>query len=190
MFKKRSTAIALFVAVVAVFSLVGSHLSLTRAVRHVEDAFFDAELLKTSGSVGYYTCPGDQLENCVALSNRLLSVIGSDGEWADAYANLQDRRFALVRALEDRDIPFIFEKATLLMDAVADIEALKASGAVLPDSHDDFDAIISDLYGAQRVAADPAYNNHVQAFIDGTLSRFPTNILRRLTFVSLPEAYR
>lgn len=186
-FKKRSTAVAVFVVTVIVFTLIGSHLSLSRACKQVEDAFFDKTLLQEDG---YYTCPGDQLENCVKLANRLLSVIGSDGEWAEAYANLRDRRLALDAALESRDIALLFEETSLFMDAVADVEAVRDGGASLPDSYDDFDAIISDIYSAQAEAADPAYNNHVQAFIDGTLAVFPTNILRRLTGVKLPDAYR
>ena len=185
--KNRKTAVAVFVAVVIVFSLIGCHISLSRACKQVEDAFFDKSLLQADG---YYTCPGDQLDHCVKLANRLMSVIGGEGEWDEAYADLSRTRQALVYALESRDIPRIFEANTLLMDAVAAAQDVKDSGVALPGSNDDFDAIVADFWSAQAVAADPAYNNHVQAFIDGTLRVFPTNILRRLSFVSLPDAYR
>ena len=185
-FKKRNTAIAVFVVVVVVFSLIGCHLSLSRAVRQVEDAFFDKTLLHADG---YYTCPADQLQNCVALSNRLLSVIGQDSQWSEAYEELKTCRLALDDALRDRDIQRIANSNQALVEAVAAVEALVEAGAPLPDSNDDFYAIISDFHGAQSVLDNNAYNNHVLAFWDGVLNPFPTNILRHLTFVAPPETF-
>ena len=186
-FKKRRNAVAVFVVVVILFSLIGAHRSIRGICRQAEDAFFDKSLLHQDG---YYTCPADQLKNCLALTNRLLSVIGSDGQWEAAYTDLYNNRLALDKALAGRDIPDIFITNVSLIDAVAQVEAVKTAGAPLPDSYDDFDAIVSDFYSAEAEAADPAYNAHIQNFIADTLSAFPTNILRRLTFVPLPDSYR
>ena len=98
-FKKRSVAVGVFVVTVILFTLIGSHRSLDRACRKAEDAFFDKSLLR---SEGYHTCPGEQLAYCVDDANRLLSVIGSDGEWAGAYeALLTARRDLAASAAEN-----------------------------------------------------------------------------------------
>ena len=185
-FKQRKNAIAVFVAVVVLFSLIGCHLSLSRAVHRAEAAFFDKTLLRTDG---YYTCPADQLEICVALSNRLLSVIGQDGQWAGVYDGLNSSRLALDGALRDRDIKRIASTNQSLVEAVAAVEATVASGAVLPDSNDDYDAIIADFHSAQSVLDNNAYNAHIMAFWKDTLTPFPTNILRHLAFVAPPETF-
>lgn len=184
--KKRPVAIALFVLTVVVFTLIGSHRSLTRACQKAEEAFFDRSQLHVEG---YYTCPGDQLETSVKLAGRLLSVIGSEGEWAESYEALRAARLELDAALDERDIPAIGAANQALAEAVADVEAVKTSGASLPASHDDYDQIIADFDGAQAVLADPAYNDHILAFREEVLSPFPANILWRLTLVKAPETF-
>ncbi len=185
-FKKRSTAIGVFILVVLVFSLLGCHLSLSRACRQAEEAFFDRSKLQVEG---YYTCPGDQLEQSLKLANRLLSVIGSEGEWAAPYEALRAARLELDAALDRRDIPAIAAANQSLAEAVAAVESLHDAGASLPDSNDDYDAIVSDFASAQAVLDAPAYNEHILAFREDVLSRFPTNLLRRLTFVKAPETF-
>ena len=185
-FKQRKTAIIIFVIVVVVFSLIGCHRSLSRAVSKVEDAFFDKSLLQADG---YYTCPADQLKNCVKLSNRLLSVIGKDGQWAQVYDDLKTARLALDDALGDRDIKRIANSNQVLVDAVAAVEAMVEAGATLPDSNDDYNAIIADFHSAQSVLDNNAYNAHVLAFRKEVLTPFPTNILRHLAFVASPETF-
>ena len=63
--KSRKAAIAVFVAVVLVFSLLGFRLSLDRRCRAIERAFFADTL----------TSPGTQLGECAKYANRILSVI-------------------------------------------------------------------------------------------------------------------
>ena len=184
--KNRKTAIAIFVIVVIVFSLIGCHLSLSRACSQVEDAFFDKSLLHADD---YYTCPGDQLNNCVKLANRLLSVIGSDGQWAEDYAALRDSRLALDGALASRDISRIAGSNQQLVEAVMSVREHVETGVPLPESYDDYDAIISDFFSAQAVLDNNAYNSHVLAFYSDVLGRFPANILRHLAFVDPPETF-
>ncbi len=171
---------------VVVFSLVGSHLSLTKACREAEAAFFDRSLLHADG---YYTCPGDQLTARVDLTNRLLSVIGSDGQWAGTYETLRDARAALIQALDSRDIPAIAQANEQLETAVLEVRTMAEGGAPLDDSHDDWEAILSDLASAQALVDDPAYNEHILAFREEVLSPFPANILRHLTGVRAPETF-
>ncbi len=184
--KKRSVAIAIFVLAVALFTFLGARRSLDRACREAEGAFFDRSQLHAEG---YYTCPGDQLEGCVKLANRLLSVIGTDGDWAGAYASLADARAALDEALDERDIPAIGAANQALAEAVQAVEAVKDAGAPLPESHDDYAAIISDFHAAQVVLDDPAYNEHILAFREDVLAPFPAELLRHLTGVRAPETF-
>ena len=184
--KKRSTAIVIFVVVVVLFSFLGCKRSLNKACREAEEAFFDKSLLKADGG---YSAPADHLENCVDLSNRLLSVIGTDGEWADAYNAVKDARSGLIDALEARDISAIGEANQALAKAVAQVEAAKAAGAPMPESYDDYDKIVSDFHGAQAALDDSAYNDHILAFRDKVLSAFPAGLLRHVTGVAAPETF-
>lgn len=186
-FKKRSTAIGVFVIVVIVFGLLGCHRSLDRACRQAEEAFFDRSLLREEGS---YSCPYDHLQNSVNYANRLLSVIGSDNEaYAGAYEQVRAARLALIGALDERNIPSIAEANQALADAVAEVEALKDSGLPLSESHDDYDAILANFHSAQAELDNSAYNDHILEFRDRVLQRFPTNLLRHLAFVKAPETF-
>ena len=184
--KKRSTAIVIFIVVVALFSFLGARRSLNKACRQAEAAFFDRSLLKADGA---YSAPADHLENCVALTNRLLSVIGKDGPWADAYEAVMSARASLDSALQARDIPAAGEANQRLAEAVAQVEAVKASGAALDNSYDDYDAILSDFHGAQAALDNSGYSGYILSFREEELSAFPANILRRLTGVKAPETF-
>ena len=186
LFKKRSTAIVIFVIVVVLFSFLGCRRSLNKACRQAEAAFFDKSLLKADGG---YSAPADHLENCVDLSNRLLSVIGTDGQWSGAYEAVKAARSDLLDALEARDIPAIGAADQALVDAVAQAEDVKASGAPMPESHDDYDKIVADFHSAQNELDSSAYSSHILAFRDEVLSAFPTDLLRRLTGVQAPETF-
>ncbi|MCD8116916.1 MAG: hypothetical protein LUE21_07355 [Oscillospiraceae bacterium] len=185
-FKKRQNASIIFIVVVILFSLIGCHISLTKACDKIEEAFFDKTQLSAEG---YYTCPGDQLENCVKYANRLLSVINGADWSGDVYTALAQARQALSDALDDGDISDIYDANQELIAAVEAVEELVNAGAVLPESSDDYETILSDFYSAQSVAANSAYNDYVDQFASTTLRAFPTNILRRLAFVSAPEKF-
>ena len=184
--KKRSTAIVIFVLVVVLFGAFGARRSLNKACREAEAAFFDASQLHADG---YYTCPGDQLGYCVDYATRLLTVIGSDGPWADAYEGLVQARLGLMDALDARNIPDIAAADQALVKAVAAVKEAKDSGTPLPESYDDYDAIVADFDGAQAVLDDPAYSEHILAFRDEVLGVFPANILRHLPGVKAPETF-
>ena len=185
-FKKRSAAVGVFVLVVLAFSLIGSRLSLDRACRRAEAAFFDADLLDAKD---YYTCPGDQLEHCVDYATRLLTVIGTDGAWSDAYEALVQARLGLMDALDARNIPDAAAANQALAEAVAQVQAVRDSGAPMPASYDDFDEIVAGFDGAQAVLDDPAYNSHILAFREDVLGAFPASVLRHLLGVKAPETF-
>jgi len=186
LFKKRQTAIIVFVVVVIAFSLIGCHRSLGKAVRQTEQAFFDKTLL---ASYDAHTTPAEQLENCLKLSNRLLSVINGSEALADDYAAILAARQGLSDALDAGDISDIYDANAALVFAVEAADEKVRAGVTLPESSDDYDAILSDFYSAQRVAEQSPYNEFVDDFITGTVQRFPTNILRVLSFTPLPEKF-
>jgi hypothetical protein len=184
--KKRQNALVIFVVVVVVFTLIGCHRSLSKVCRQAEEAFFQKGAFS---DVGYYTSPADQLENCVKYANRLLSVINGSDALADAYSAVRDSRQALVDALDKQDISDIYNANQALAAAVTQTDALVQAGAAVPESNDDYDAIISDFFAAQAVAEESPYNEYVDEFIRTTVRPFPTNLLRVVSFVSLPEKY-
>lgn len=185
-FKNRQTAVAVFVLVVLVFSLIGCHMSLTRACRRVESAFFDKAQL---ADYGHHTAPGDQLSACVNYTNRLLSVINGVEALTEDYTAVKDSRQALSDALERRDISDIYAANGALYAAVSAVDEKVRAGASLRSSSDDYETIISDFFSAQRVASESPYNEYVDTFIADTANAFPTNLLRRLSSVSLPEKF-
>lgn len=170
----------------AVFSLIGCHRSLGRAVDEVEAAFYDSSMLVPYGA---YTAPADQLSNCVKLSNRLLSVINGSDALAAGYAAVMTARQGLSDALDAGDISDVYDANQALVAAVSAVEEQVQAGAALNDSQDDYAAIVSDFHSAQRVADESPYNALVDDFLAGTARRFPTNILRALSFTALPEKY-
>ena len=184
--KNRKAAVAIFVAVVVVFSLIGCHISLNRACRGVENVFFDRT--QYSG-YDYFTAPGDQLNACVNYANRLLSVINGSDALTEDYTAVLESSLALSEALERRDISEIYTANSALSAAVSAADEKVRAGAPLRDSSDDYETIVSDFFSAQRVAAQSPYNDIVDAFISGTANAFPTGILRRLAFVRLPEKF-
>lgn len=187
LFKKRSAALAVFVAVVIVFTLIGCHRSLGKACQGAEDAFFDKTLL---ADYGVYTSPGDQLEYCVKLANRLLSVINGQEALSSEYASVRDARQALSEALNTGDISDIYDANAVLVLAVSAVdEQVTLADMPLPESSDDYDSIMADFRSAQRVADESPYNTLVDDFIFSTIRPFPTNLLRVFSVTSLPEKY-
>lgn len=174
--KSRRTAIAVFVAVVIVFSLLGCHLSLGRRVRTVEGRFFAEEL----------TAPATQLNEAAKYANRILSVINGvlDDE---LYTALSDSRSDLLDALDAKDIPAAHDALDTLEEA-ANAVATAAEGMTF-DTVEDLDALFGDLAGAMRVARSSDYNSEVERFMDTIANRFPTNLLRRIAFVDMPERF-
>lgn len=176
MTKSRRTAIAVFVVVVVVFGLLGCHRSLSRRVREVEDIFFSQQL----------TAPATQLNEAAKYANRILSAI--NGAVDDAvYTAVADSRRDLLDALEARSIDASYEAAMALAEAV-DRAAQAAEGKAL-DSVEDLDSLLSDFDGALRVACNGDYNLAVEQFMNTVANRFPTNILRHLALVAMPESF-
>lgn len=173
---RRRTAIAVFVAVAIVFSLIGCHRSLSRRVREVEDNFFSGQL----------TAPATQLNECAKYANRVLSAIS--GAVDDAvYTAVADSRRELIDALDARDISAAHAAAVALAAAV-DQAAQAADGKTL-DTTEDIHSLLADFDGALRVAFDSDYNLEVERFMETVANRFPTNILRHLAFVAMPEGF-
>ena len=184
--KKRGSAIVIFAAVVVVFSLLGCHRSLSKACRSVEEGFFTPE---NNATDNYYTCPGDQLGYCVKYANRLMAVISGCDELTENYAAVRDARQALDETLQGGGISDVYQANEALKKAVSDVEAQVSAGAQLPQTNDDYDTIVSDFTSAEALAARSGYNDSVDSFVRNTINVFPTDILRALTGVKLPEKF-
>lgn len=201
--QNRKFAIAFFVVVVIVFTLLGSHRSLSRLSVQMEDAFFDkrvlserrTELLDTQshgfdelGSYtmtmgGYYSAPAAHLEDCADYANRILSLIKDDVS-EDTYNEIYEGRRALIASLESMDISDIYDAHRSLYESIMELD-----GNSVTNNYDDFDAVQVDFLNASHLAEESGYNQCVDYFMLTEMSRFPANILRRLTSVDMPEKF-
>lgn len=174
--KSRKTAIAVFVAVVLVFSLLGFRLSFDRRCRSIERTFFADTL----------TAPGSQLAECIKYANRILAAI--QGQLDDSYYTaVRDSRAALADALETQDVAAASAANTALVAAVND--AAEAAGGLTLDTVEDWALLLSEFAGAERVAAASDYNETVERFVENTAERFPASMLRHIVSVELPAKF-
>ena len=201
--QNRKFSIAVFILVVIVFTLLGSHRSLSRLSAQVEEAFFRKELLAQRREElldaqsrgfdgpgepslvmeGYYSAPASQLEDCADYANRILALIKDDVS-EDIYNSIYESRRALVTALESRDISDIYDAHSALYESI-----LALDGNTVTNNFDDFDSAQLDFLNASSLAEESGYNQCVDYFMLTEMDRFPTNVLRHLTSVDMPEKY-
>lgn len=201
--QNRKFAIAVFVVIVIVFTLLGSHRSLSRLSVQVEDAFFNKEVLSqkraefqdfqsrgfdglgsyTLAMEGYYSAPAAHLEDCVDYANRILSLIKDDVS-EQTYNEIYESRRTLITALESRDISDIYDAQTQLYKHIMQLDE-----NIVTNNYDDFISVRVDFMNADDTAKDSGYNQCVDYFMITQMKRFPANILRRITSVDMPEKY-
>lgn len=201
--QNRKFAIVVFIAVVVVWTLLGSHHSLSRLSAQVEDAFFDKEVLSelraefqeaqsrgfdglgsyTLVMEGYYSAPAAHLEDCVDYANRILSLIKDDVP-DETYNEIYESRRALIAALESRDISDIYDAQAQLYDYIMQLEENNVT-----NNYDDFISVRVDFLNADDTTKESGYNQCVDYFMITEMNRFPANILRHLTSVDMPEKY-
>lgn len=201
--QNRKLAIAFFIVIVIVFTLLGSHRSLSRASEQVEEAFFNKEVLSqkraefqdfqsrgfdglgsyTLAMEGYYSAPAAHLEDCVDYANRILSLIKDDVS-EQTYNEIYESRRTLIAALESRDISDIYDAQTQLYKHIMQLDE-----NIVTNNYDDFISVRVDFINADDTAKDSGYNQCVDYFMITEMNRFPANILRRLTSVDTPEKY-
>lgn len=178
--QNRKFAVLIFIIIVLVFTLIGSHRSLSKACNQVEVAFFDKTI-----DIGQSrrTCPAEQLDLAVSYANRLLSIAKDDVS-DDVYNTILESRKALLVALEDRDISDAYAAQNELALAISALD-----GLTITNNYDEYDTVRSDLFSALELAGEAGYNEYVDQFQQSTIDRFPTNILAALTGVDMPEKY-
>lgn len=201
--QNRKLAIAFFIVIVIVFTLLGSHRSLSRASEQVEEAFFNKEVLSqkraefqdfqsrgfdglgsyTLAMEGYYSAPAAHLEDCADYTNRILSLIKDDVS-EQTYNEIYESRRTLIAALESRDISDIYDAQTQLYKHIMQLDE-----NIVTNNYDDFISVRVDFINADDTAKDSGYNQCVDYFMITEMNRFPANILRRLTSVDTPEKY-
>lgn len=201
--QNRKFAIVFFVVIVIVFTLLGSHRSLSRLTVQMEDAFFNkkvlserrAELLEaqshgfdglgsyTLAMDGYYSAPAAHLEDCVDYANRILALIKDDVS-EQTYNEIYESRRTLIAALESRDISDIYDAQTQLYKHIMQLDE-----NIVTNNYDDFISVRVDFMNADDTAKDSGYNQCVDYFMLTEMNRFPANILQRITSVDMPEKY-
>ena len=201
--QNRKLAIAVFLIVVIVFTLLGSHRSLSKLCGAVEEAFFDKEILTqqretflkaqergwdglgsyTLAMEGYYSAPAAHLDDCVDYANRILALIKDDVS-EDTYNEIYESRRALIAALKSRDISDIYDAQAKLYEYIMQLDE-----NIVTNNYDDFISVRVDFLNADDTAKDSGYNQCVDYFMITEMNRFPANILRQLTSVDMPEKY-
>ena len=201
--QNRKFAIAVFIVIVIIFTLLGSHRSLSRASEQVEEAFYNKEVLSqkraefqdfqsrgfdglgsyTLAMEGYYSAPAAHLEDCVDYANRILSLIKNDVS-EQTYNEIYESRRTLITALESRDISDIYDAQTQLYKHIMQLDE-----NIVTNNYDDFISVRVDFINADDTAKDSGYNQCVDYFMLTEMNRFPANILRRITSVDMPEKY-
>ena len=201
--QSRKLAIVFFVVIVIVFTLLGSHRSLSRASEQVEEAFFNKEVLSqkraefqdfqsrgfdglgsyTLAMEGYYSAPAAHLEDCVDYANRILSLIKNDVS-EQTYNEIYESRRTLITALESRDISDIYDAQTQLYKHIMQLDE-----NIVTNNYDDFISVRVDFINADDTAKDSGYNQCVDYFMLTEMNRFPANILQSITSVDMPEKY-
>ena len=201
--QNRKLAIVFFVVIVIVFTLLGSHRSLSQLTVQMEDAFFNKEVLSerraelldaqkkgfdelgsyTLAMEGYYSAPAAHLNDCVNYANRILSLIKDDVS-EDSYNEIYESRRALIAALESMDISDIYDAQAQLYEYIMQLDE-----NIVTNNHDDFISVRNDFINADNTAKDSGYNQCVDYFIATEMNVFPANILRRLTSVDMPEKF-
>lgn len=178
--QNRKFAAAVFIIIVVVFTLIGSHRSLSKACDQVETAFFDKNI-----NIGQarHTCPAEQLDFAVDYANRILSIV-SDDVSDQVYSSILESRKALLEALEDKDISSAYEAQNELALAVSALD-----GLIVTNNYDEYDTVRNDLFSALELASECGYNEYVDQFQQSTIDRFPTNVLTALAGVDMPEKY-
>lgn len=177
----RRFAAGVLAFVVLVFTPVGARMSLSRAVRDVEEQFFEG--IGGRGSIA------DYLEDCVDNAVGLISV-GADYAAAEAETGeLRVDRGLLIDALEGGDISEI-SNANALM--AASFNALRDKLATLPLSDDDamsVDYYVSQFENAQGAVSHSGYNEAAAEFIAETYDRFPAKLVGSALGVDPPELF-
>lgn len=196
--QNRKFAVAVFVVVVIVWTLLGSHHSLSRLSAQMEEAFFNKDVLSAKRenlegytslgdhgllAEGYYSCPSANLEDCVNYSNRILSLIKDDVS-NETYNEIYESRRSLIAALESRDISDIYDAHALLYKHIMHLEE-----NTVTNNYDDFVSVRTDFQNASNSVEKSGYNQCVDLFMITEMNRFPANILRHLTSVDMPEKY-
>ena len=201
--QNRKFAILVFILVVIVWTLLGSHHSLSRAANQVEEAFFDKSALSlrraefldaqsrgfdslgsyTLAMEGYYSAPAAHLEDCVDYANRILALIKDDVS-EQTYNEIYEARRTLITALESRDISDIYDAQSQLHAHIMQLDE-----SIVTNNYDDFISVRVDFINADDTAKDSGYNQCVDYFLITEMNRFPASILRRLTSVDMPEKF-
>jgi hypothetical protein len=178
--KSKKTAAAVLCIVIIIFTPIGSKLSLQRAADKVEDMFYDgvynSDEKYTAGAIDTY------LQSRIQASLGLITVGANDASLSEETDALRNARNALLDAdsIEEK-----YQANVLLEEAWNTLyDAITAKGG---DAN--ADAYADTLSGAQGAIAHSGYNEAVAEFTEGTMHRFPANLISKLLSVKAPQSF-
>ena len=169
--KKPKTAVAVLVAVVIVFSLIGVNLSVARQADKV-GGVFDERL-----GIGF------QLEEQRKAAMSLYSF----GAGIDAVSEEYDA-LRSAASLEAETMDEKYEAFLAIGEAYpAFVKKLSESDAQY--NRDAVESLARTLDGAESAISKSGYNSAVMSFYSDVLGVFPVNVLRPIIFCDMPEYF-
>lgn len=179
--KKMRIAVCILLAVILVSTYASARRGLSETLDAVEAAFIEG----TDGS-GYsiYT----DLQNRAALARNLKTValryLDEDA------ACIRDLDAAANRLEGERDPERAYSANAALDEAAAAVSA-QLEALELSDTDENYRiGIMTDLESYNATIAHDGYNEYVREVNEKTLSRFPANIFRIITFTANAKYYR
>lgn len=179
--KKMRVAVCILLAVILVSTYVSARNGLSDLLDSVDAAFIEG----TDGSgCSIYT----DLQNRVSLARNLKTVA----------ARYLDEDAACIRALEDaadalegeRSPGRAYDANAALGEAAAAVNG-ELEALTLSDTDENYRVgIMTDLESYNATISHDGYNEYVKSVNEKTLSRFPANIFRIITFTKSAQYYR
>jgi hypothetical protein len=187
-FKKRSGAIVVLLVIIVFGSLFAANRSLGAKVQAINDQLYTQIY---DSSVGYaLPSVASQLKVRCSASQNLFTVGSSYTEAAAETTALRDARRVLMDLLDKSSKAKALYAANSNLGAAFDALYTKLGTLTLSDGQK---TIIldskSNMSGAATQIEKSGYNEAVRKFNRETLSQFPTNFLKSITFVKEPDLF-
>lgn len=180
MFKNRKTALVICIIVVALSILTGARRSLREAIRDTEDAFVYG-VSGDGNSIYYDLVARTQLaHNLAAVAERYPAVEES------LIKKLRDA----ARALEGENSPARCYRLNSQLEVAFDnLDAALAREDLSAEDEAYRKGIETDFNARAAMISHDGYNDYAREFNEKTLRKFPTNILKQLTFTGSAEIF-
>lgn len=181
--KKRSVATFIAVAVIILSTLFSANRSLGAECQEITDSFTDGVI-----GVGGYVVPSisTQLRARCDAANALAALVA---DYEGVEEQIRDLRAARNELIDEPGIDGKYDKNSALQVAFDDLVQTVEAIGVSEDDAKAFETYKSNFSNAQGLIEKSGYNESVRAYYRETLNVFPTNLLKDIVGVDLPELF-